>query len=98
MSITIRLTRTGRKNLPSYRVVVSNTRSKRDGKVLDIIGFYNPSMKPIQFELNKEKMQEWEKKGALKTEAVEKLINNKYEYIPYAPKSKKQTDSSGENA
>ncbi len=86
MSVTIRLAKVGKKNAPAYKVVVSNTRDKRTGKYLDILGFYNPSEKGMPSKINKEKFQEWKKKGALSTEAVEKLLAGTYQYKVYAPK------------
>ncbi|HAI62791.1 MAG: 30S ribosomal protein S16 [candidate division WWE3 bacterium GW2011_GWF2_41_45] len=85
MSVTIRLTRTGRKNLPSYRVVATQTRTKRDGKFLDIIGFYNPSTTPASFDYDKKKYQDWISKGAMVSDAVKKIIEGKYEYTKYRP-------------
>lgn len=88
MSIKIRLSRIGRKNLPSYRIVVTTTKSKRDGDSLDILGFYNPSNNPVLFEYDKEKLNEWVKKGAQLTDAVQNLIDGKYTYTKYEPKKK----------
>ncbi|AHB40377.1 MAG: SSU ribosomal protein S16P [candidate division WWE3 bacterium GW2011_GWE2_43_18] len=85
MSVSIRLTRTGRKNLPSYRVVATQTRTKRDGKFLDIIGFYNPSTIPASFDYDKKKFQEWVSKGAIVSDAVKKMVEGKYEYTKYKP-------------
>lgn len=96
MSVTIRLSRTGRKNLPSYRVVVSQTRNKRDGKFIDIIGHFNPSMTPISFDYDKKKYEEWIKKGALVTDAVSKLIEGKYEYKAYKPSKEVASKDSAE--
>jgi len=86
MSVTIRLARTGRKNLPAYKIVVSNTRDKRNGRFVDIIGNYNPTTTPQELNYNKEKYEKWTKTGALVTEAVKKLIEGKYEYVKYEPK------------
>ena len=97
MSVTIRLTKIGKKNSPSFRVVVTNTRSKRNGKFLDTLGFYNPSNKgPSQFSIDKNKYEDWKKKGALTTEAVEKLITGKYEFKPYHPKEEEKTAKTAE--
>lgn len=85
MSVSIRLSRTGRKNLPSYRVVVTQTRTKRDGKVLEIIGHFNPSNTPASFEIDKKKYEEWAGKGAIVSDAVKKLIEGNYEYTKYKP-------------
>ncbi len=89
MSVTIRLARVGKKNGPSYKVVVSNTRDKRTGKYLEVLGHFNPSRDVKDYKIDKEKYQEWKDKGALSTEAVDKLIEGKYEYIVYSPKQPK---------
>lgn len=60
--VKIRLSRTGRKNLPSFRVVVTPLREKRDSKVIEYIGHYNPVTK--EFVLNKERAQYWLSVGA----------------------------------
>ncbi len=85
MSVTIRLAKFGKRNAPSYRVVVSETRDKRNGRFLDTLGYFNPSKAIPEFEINKEKYEEWRKKGALVTEAVTKLIDGTYEYKKYEP-------------
>lgn len=96
MSVTIRLSRIGRKNQPAYKVVVSNTRDKRNGKYIEVLGYYNPSDPSQPFEYNKEKYEEWTKKGALVSDAVKKLIEGTYEYIKYEPKkvAKKEREES----
>ena len=96
MSVTIRLTRIGRKNLPAYRIVVSNTRDKRNGKFLDAIGHFNPSTTPQEFKYDKEKFEKWVKNGALVTKSVQKLIDGKYEYLKYAPKQVTKKAQGGE--
>lgn len=88
MSITIRLARFGKKNAPAYKVVVAQTRSKRNGKFIDVLGYYNPSEDPNNFELDKEKFEDWKAKGALTTDAVEQLVNGTYTYTKYKPKKK----------
>lgn len=75
MSVKIRLTRTGKSAQVSYRIVAQDTRSKRDGKFLEMLGFYNPSNKP-SLEIDKEKLAAWTKKGAKPTLAVASLLEN----------------------
>jgi small subunit ribosomal protein S16 len=98
MSVTIRLARIGRKNLPAYRVVVSNTRDKRNGRFLDSIGHFNPSGTTQEFKYDKEKFEKWVKEGALVTDSVKKLIDGKYNYVKYAPKQVRKEAGAGENA
>ena len=90
MSLTIRLSRIGRKNQPAYKLVVSNTRDKRNGKYVDILGHFNPFDSQNKFSYDKEKYEKWVKNGALVTEAVKKLLENKYEFVKYDPKKIKE--------
>jgi len=73
--IKIRLARTGSKNLSSYRIVASETRSKRDNKNLVILGFYDPKTKPATIKIDQALLNSWLKKGAQLTPAVKKLIS-----------------------
>lgn len=84
MSVKIRLSKFGKKNAPAYRIVVSTTRTKRDGKFLDIIGHFNPLMdkKPT---IDAQKLNEWIKKGAQLTKAVKKMVEGTYEFKKYQP-------------
>lgn len=93
MSIKIRLARIGKKNAPTFRVVVSQTRSKRNGKFLDILGDFNPTMggKPV---VDKAKVDEWIKKGALVTDSVKSILAGTYKYAKYSPKAEKETSAS----
>ena len=73
--LKIRLTRTGKKHQPSYRIVVTEARSKRDGKYIESLGFYNPLIKSKKIKIDKKKYQEWLAKGAQPTDVVRRLIN-----------------------
>ena len=97
MSVKIRLSRTGKKNAPSYRIVAVHSRSKRDGRPLEILGHYNPSMAPPSFEVNKERLEYWQSVGAQTTEAVEKLLKGTYNYKKYegAKKVEEKTEPEG---
>ncbi len=95
MSVTIRLARVGKTNAPAYKVVVAQTKDKRTGKYLDVLGYFNPSESPDSYEIDKEKYLEWKSKGALSTEAVEKLMEGTYEYKVYDP-AKKEGEEEGE--
>jgi len=89
MSLTIRLSRIGRKNQPAYKLVVANTKDKRNGRSLEVLGYFNPFDPVKKFSYDKEKFEKWEKEGAFVTDAVKKLIDGKYEYIKYDPKKAK---------
>lgn len=72
MSVSLKLVRVGAKNNPFYRVVAQTTRSKADGKYIEMVGSYNPNNKEIK--IDKEKFAGWIKKGAIVTPALRKLI------------------------
>ncbi len=75
MAVKIRLRRVGRKKIPTYRVVVADIRSPRDGRFLEIVGQYNPVSNPPVININMDKVNAWIKKGAKPTEKVRSLIN-----------------------
>lgn len=76
--LKIKLTRVGKKHQPSFRIVVVEARSKRDGKYLEALGFYNPLTNPAKIKLNQKAFQEWIAKGAQPTERVQKLYKKLY--------------------
>ena len=65
--VRIRLMRMGKKHRPFYRIVVADARSPRDGKFLDIIGYYDPLKEPPEIKIDEEKLKEWIRKGAQPT-------------------------------
>ncbi len=77
MAVKIRLRRTGSRNHPAYRVVVADSRSKRDGRFVEIIGHYNPLQQPAVVEINEERALYWLKQGAQPTETVRALLEQK---------------------
>ncbi|MFO7591198.1 MAG: 30S ribosomal protein S16 [Acidimicrobiia bacterium] len=74
MAVKIRLMRVGKRKQPSYRVVVADSRSPRDGRVIETIGRYGPRHEPSQVEIDGDKALEWLRKGAQPTESVQKLL------------------------
>ena len=74
MAVRIRLTRVGATKQPSYRFVVADSRSARDGRSLDTLGHYNPRSEPIEIHVDAEKATRWLAKGAKPTETVERLF------------------------
>ena len=74
MAVRIRLTRVGATKQPSYRFVVADSRSARDGRSLDILGHYNPRSEPVEIEVDSEKASQWLAKGARPTDTVERLF------------------------
>ena len=98
MSVSIRLSRVGKRNAPSFKVVVATTRSKRNGVYLDILGHYNPSMKPAHKSIDMEKYESWVKKGAITSPAVKDLLKDEYKFVPYNPKKAKATEEAAQSA
>lgn len=98
MSVAIRLTKTGKKNSHSFRVVAITKRSKRDGKNLAVLGFYNPSQNPPTLEINKDDLKSWIEKGAEVSPAVQQLMLGKYEFKKYNPKAEKEAAKAQEQA
>ena len=72
--VKIRLTRTGRKHQPHYRIVAVDSRAKRDGKYIEKIGYYNPRTVPPTFQINKEILKKWMDNGAQLTDTVYDLL------------------------
>jgi len=76
VAVSIRLRRTGSTRKPSYRVVVADSRSPRDGRFIEILGHYNPLTSPPTVKINREKVQSWIAKGAQPSNTVKMLIKN----------------------
>ncbi len=73
--LKIRLAQTGTTNRKTYRIVAIEEGKRRDGKQVEILGFYNPLVKPPQIQINKDRVAYWKKNGAQITEAVQKLLS-----------------------
>lgn len=74
MAVKIRMTRMGAKKKPFYRLVVADSRSPRDGKYIEQIGYYNPLVEPVQIKIDEEKAVKWLNDGAQPTETVKSLF------------------------
>jgi small subunit ribosomal protein S16 len=74
VSVKIRLMRMGKKKHPTYRVVVADSRSPRDGRNIETIGHYRPRQDPSVSDIDGEKALAWLRKGAQPTEQVQKLL------------------------
>jgi small subunit ribosomal protein S16 len=66
----------GAHKAPFYRIVVADSRSPRDGKFIDEIGYYNPLTEPVEVKINEEKANEWLSNGAQPTDVVKRLFTN----------------------
>lgn len=77
MSVRIRLKRFGTKRRPFYRIVVTDSRSPRDGRTLEEVGFYHPiEIADKQLSVKEDRIREWLAKGAQPSSTVRKLLNN----------------------
>ena len=72
--VKIRLTQTGSKNRKTYRLVAMEEGKRRDGRAIEILGFYNPLVKPPQVNLKRDRVEYWLSVGAQLTPAAEKLL------------------------
>lgn len=77
--LSIRLTRMGAKKKPFYRIVVTEKRSKRDGRFVESIGYYDPCRKPADVKIDRERVTYWMERGAQPSETVRSLIKRKTE-------------------
>lgn len=75
MAVKIRLTRMGAKKRPSYRIVATDSRSPRDGKYLEQIGFYNPLTNPAELKINEEVALKWLRDGAILSDTAKDLFS-----------------------
>ncbi|MHC1578424.1 MAG: 30S ribosomal protein S16 [Dehalococcoidia bacterium] len=73
--VKIRLRRMGRRNRPSYRVVVADSRSPRDGRFIEIIGHYNPLTDPATISVDESRALKWLRHGAQPTDTVRSLLS-----------------------
>ena len=74
MAVKIRLRRMGAKKAPFYRVVVADSRSPRDGRFIEEIGYYDPMTEPATVKIDAEKAQKWIKNGAQPSDTVRSLL------------------------
>lgn len=74
--VRIRLRRTGLKGQPSYRIVVADKESPRDGRFLEVVGFYNPRTEPPTLEVEEARVYDWLSKGAQPSESVVQLFQS----------------------
>jgi len=72
--VRIRLRRVGLKGQPSYRLVIADKESPRDGRFLEIVGFYNPRTEPATLNIKEDRIYDWMSKGAQPSESVAQLF------------------------
>lgn len=76
MAVKIRLARHGAKKRPYYRIVVADSRARRDGRFIDEVGRYNPMTDPSMVKFDLEKVDKWISNGAQPTDTVARLLKN----------------------
>lgn len=76
MAVKLRLKRMGKKGKPFYRIVAADSRSPRDGRIIESIGTYNPTMNPAEVKIDSELAMKWLKDGAQPSDTVRNLLSN----------------------
>ena len=76
MAVKIRLRRMGAKKAPFYRIVVAESRYPRDGRVIEEIGYYDPTKEPSVVKVDSDKAKDWIAKGAQPTDTVKTILKN----------------------
>jgi small subunit ribosomal protein S16 len=94
MAVSIRLRREGTKNRPYYRVVVTDSRSPRDGKFIEIIGTYDPKQTGQNSSFNVERAEYWISKGAQPSDTVRSLIKKQKKMVTAETGSEAEQESS----
>jgi small subunit ribosomal protein S16 len=93
VAVKIRLMRVGKKKQPTYRVVVADGRSPRDGRFIEIIGQYAPRQEPSLVQIDGESALAWLRKGAQPTEQVQKLLTTTGVWEQYQAERAKPTNT-----
>ncbi|MBE6115791.1 MAG: 30S ribosomal protein S16 [Erysipelotrichaceae bacterium] len=73
--VKLRLKRMGAKKQPSYRIVAADSRAPRDGRFIEIIGFYNPRSNPVEIKIDEEKALKWLSNGAQPSDTVRSILS-----------------------
>ena len=73
--VKLRWKRLGSKKAPTYRIVAADSRSPRDGRIIDTVGLYNPTTNPVTVRLDEEKALKWLKDGAQPTDTVRDIFS-----------------------
>lgn len=74
MAMKIRLTRMGSKKRPFYRIVALDSATRRDGRALEYLGYYNPMVDPAEIKVDMEKVKQWTDRGAQPSDTVKSLL------------------------
>lgn len=98
MAVVIRMMRAGAKKRPFYRIVVADSRRQRDGRFVEILGYYDPLVKPFAVKMNEEKVKGWIAQGAQPSEQAASLFRRAGLLAPKASKPKKAAAAKAEPA
>ena len=74
MSVKVRLARTGARNDPCFRVVAADSRSPRDGRFIEVLGWYDPKIEGQNFGLKEDRIEHWRSKGAVLSDTVKSIL------------------------
>lgn len=74
MALKLRLTRMGSKKKPFYRIVAMNSETRRNGRALDYVGYYNPMTDPVDIKIDQDKIKTWIERGAKPSDTVRSLL------------------------
>lgn len=74
MAVKLRLTRMGSKKRPFYRIAAFDSETRRDGRALEFLGYYNPMVDPAEIKVDSAKVKEWMDKGAQPTDTVKAIL------------------------
>ncbi|HEX5741983.1 MAG TPA: 30S ribosomal protein S16, partial [Pilimelia sp.] len=74
MAVKIRLMRMGKIRNPQYRIVIADSRTKRDGRAIEYVGIYQPKHDPSLIEVDSDRVQHWLSVGAQPSEAVQRIL------------------------
>jgi len=75
LAVKIRLKRVGAKKNPSYRIVVADSRTQRDGRAIEELGYYDPTVDPAEFKVQEEKAIMWLERGAVPTPTAKTILS-----------------------
>jgi small subunit ribosomal protein S16 len=76
MATVIRMQRAGSRNHPTYRLVVTDSRNRRDGRFIEKVGFYNPRSNPVLLQIDEERVKFWVERGAQPSDSVAALLKH----------------------
>ena len=87
MAVVLRLSRAGTHKAPFYHVVATDSRNPRDGKYLEDVGIYDPTLRPERIELKTERIEHWLKVGAIPSQTVAMVLKRAKKAAPPAQKA-----------